>query len=189
MDISHSSVLLNNLMNANVLNGQSFQKVLCVSCVQTYWVRVTCRCVILPAEGACFLPPVFKSSLKGVGEYIFCIGWVVLAAVTSVFLGMRGRNLVLCCVMRKAVLLLCDGGKGWRAAGRCRREECFNIVCSSCSQVDSDPGGWASRTVPCYLKSPRAAWIFFFSLWWLLLIQSVILKDVFCFLSSWALLM
>lgn len=59
-----------------------------------------------------FYQPVFKSSLKVVGEYIFCVGWVVLAAVTSVFLGMRGRNLVLCCIMRKAVLLLCNGRKG-----------------------------------------------------------------------------
>lgn len=32
------------------------------------------------------------------------------------------------------------------------------IVCS-CSQHDSGPDGGASRTVPCYLKSPRAAWI------------------------------
>lgn len=30
----------------------------------------------------------------------------------------------------------------------------------SCSQVDSGPGGRASRTVSCYLKSPRDAWIF-----------------------------
>lgn len=113
-------------------------KKLCVSCVQNYWIRVTSRCVVLPAEGACFSPTCFKSSW---GTHFFC---VVLAAITSVFLGMRGRILVLCCTMRKAALLLCGGGKGWRAARRCRREECFSTACSAPKltlvQVDEPAG-------------------------------------------------
>lgn len=63
-----------------------------------------------------FYQPVFNSSLKVLGEHIFCI---VLAVVTSIRIGMRGRDFVLCCIMYYVVEERAEeqqGGAGEKSA-------------------------------------------------------------------------